>query len=96
MPINGLSSFLSATPGGLDSIAVMANELNADSTVVLTVHFCRLMLVLILGPQLVAVFSKTFQKRLKRAQNLETPYTESDEKSYFEICRAPCASGRPR
>jgi membrane AbrB-like protein len=95
MPINGLSSFLAATPGGLDSIAVMANELNADSTVVLTVHFCRLMLVLILGPQLVRVFSKTFQKRLKRAHSLGTAYTSSDEK-YFEICPAPCPSGRPR
>jgi uncharacterized protein len=96
MPINALSAYLAATPGGLDSIAVMANELHADATIVLTVHFCRLMLVLIFGPPLVSVFAKYCNKwRITEKSSLRN-YTEKHEKSHSQIRRSPAASSRPQ
>jgi len=56
--LDGASAYLASTPGGLDSVAVVANEIKADSAVVLSVHFTRLLLVLISGPQLVKAFSR--------------------------------------
>lgn len=92
MPINALSSYLAATPGGLDSIAVMASELHADATIVLTVHFLRLMLVLLLGPWLVSIFAK-YCNKWTFAQNLGlSTYTDKHEKSHSAIRRQSAAS----
>jgi hypothetical protein len=61
--LDGASAYLAATPGGLDSVAVVANEIKANSALVLSVHFSRLMLVLLSGPQLVPVFTKWLKPR---------------------------------
>ncbi len=95
MPINALSSYLAATPGGLDSIAVMADELHADATVVLTVHFLRLMLVLIFGPWLVSVFAK-YCNKWRLSENFDSKtYTGWNEEPNSTICRSPAASAKP-
>ena len=49
-----LTAYLAATPGGIDSVAVLAADLKADATLVLAVHFLRLMAVLVVGPTLIA------------------------------------------
>jgi membrane AbrB-like protein len=94
MPINALSSYLAATPGGLDSIAVMASELHADATVILTVHFLRLMLVLILGPWLVSMFAKYCNKWSFCQNSATKTYTDKHEKSHLTIRRPSAASSR--
>jgi membrane AbrB-like protein len=95
MPINALSAYLASTPGGLDSIAVMANELHADAAIVITVHFCRLMLVLIFGPPLVSVFAKYCNKWRISEKSSPRNYTENHEKSHSQVRRSPAASSRP-
>jgi membrane AbrB-like protein len=92
MPVNALSSYLAATPGGLDSIAVMASELHADATVVLTVHFLRLILVLLLGPGLVSIFAKYCNKWTFAQKEPFLTYTDKHEKSHPAIRRTPAAS----
>ncbi len=47
------SAYLAATPGGLDSVAVLSAELHVDTGVILTVQLVRLLCVLIFGPWLV-------------------------------------------
>jgi len=53
LPLDGVSAYLAATPGGLDSVAAVASELHADSALIVTVHLARLLGVLLLGPWLV-------------------------------------------
>ncbi len=50
-----VSSYLAATPGGLDSVAAVATELHVDTTVILAMHLVRLLCVLVAGPWLVRV-----------------------------------------
>jgi uncharacterized protein len=53
MHLDPVSAYLAATPGGLDSVAAVAAELQGDTAVILTVHLVRLLCVLIFGPWLV-------------------------------------------
>jgi membrane AbrB-like protein len=53
LPLDAVSAYLAATPGGLDSVAAVASELHADSALIITVHLARLLAVLLLGPWLV-------------------------------------------
>jgi membrane AbrB-like protein len=53
MGLDPISAYLAATPGGLDSVAAVATELQGDTAVILTVHLVRLLCVLIIGPWLV-------------------------------------------
>jgi membrane AbrB-like protein len=53
MGLDPISAYLAATPGGLDSVAAVAAELQGDTAVILTVHLVRLLCVLIAGPWLV-------------------------------------------
>jgi uncharacterized protein len=53
MRLDLASSYLAAAPGGLDSVAAVAAEFQADSAVILTIHFARLMSVLLIGPWIV-------------------------------------------
>jgi hypothetical protein len=53
MKLDGVSAYLAATPGGLDSVAAVAAELQGDTAIILTVHLTRLLCVLIIGPWLV-------------------------------------------
>jgi uncharacterized protein len=69
MGLDPVSAYLAATPGGLDSVAAVAAELQGDTAVILTVHLVRLLCVLIVGPWLVRACSKWLGKRA----NLEDP-----------------------
>ncbi len=53
LKISPLSAYLAATPGGLDSIAAMAGEVGADSSIILVIQTARLLSVLLFGPWLV-------------------------------------------
>jgi membrane AbrB-like protein len=55
--LDAVSAYLAATPGGLDSVAAVAAELQGDTAIILTVHIVRLLCVLIVGPWLVRAFS---------------------------------------
>ncbi|MBV9126980.1 MAG: AbrB family transcriptional regulator [Verrucomicrobia bacterium] len=62
------SAYLAATPGGIDSVAAVATDLKADATLVLAVHFLRLMSVLVVGPPLVRALSGRLHRAgLRRA-----------------------------
>jgi membrane AbrB-like protein len=63
MGLDPVSAYLAATPGGLDSVAAVATELQGDTAVILTVHLVRLLCVLIVGPGLVRACSKWLGKR---------------------------------
>jgi membrane AbrB-like protein len=63
MGLDPVSAYLAATPGGLDSVAVVATELRGDTAVILTVHLVRLLCVLILGPWLVRGCSRWLEKK---------------------------------
>jgi uncharacterized protein len=58
MGLDPVSAYLAATPGGLDSVAAVATELQGDTAVILTVHLVRLLCVLIVGPWLVRACSR--------------------------------------
>ncbi len=62
-----MSAYLAATPGGIDSVAVLAADLKADATLVLAVHFLRLMAVLIIGPTLIPKLAGRFPPRATAA-----------------------------
>ncbi len=65
LKIDLLSAYLAATPGGLDSVAVMATDLKADAALILAVHSLRLISVLVLGPFLVQIVGR----RLAESEN---------------------------
>jgi uncharacterized protein len=62
MGLDPVSAYLAATPGGLDSVAAVATELQGDTAVILTVHLVRLLCVLTVGPWLVRACSKWMPK----------------------------------
>jgi uncharacterized membrane protein AbrB (regulator of aidB expression) len=43
MHLNFISAYLAATPGGLDSVAAVATDLHVDTTIVVSMHFIRLL-----------------------------------------------------
>jgi membrane AbrB-like protein len=63
MGLDPVSAYLAATPGGLDSVAAVATELQGDTAIILTVHLVRLLCVLIAGPWLVRACSRWVGKR---------------------------------
>jgi uncharacterized protein len=63
MGLDPVSAYLAATPGGLDSVAAVAAELQGDTAVILTVHLVRLLCVLTVGPWLVRACSRWLGKR---------------------------------
>jgi membrane AbrB-like protein len=48
-PIDGLTAYLATTPGGIDSVAVIALDSNADAPLVLAVQMLRLFAVILAG-----------------------------------------------
>lgn len=52
LPINYLTAFLATSPGGLDSVAIIAIGSKADVSFVLAVQTLRLFVVLVTGPTL--------------------------------------------
>ncbi len=58
--LDAVSAYLAATPGGLDSVAAIANEVQGNMAIILTIHFVRLMAVLLAGPWLVRGSAQVF------------------------------------
>ena len=58
MGLDATSAYLAATPGGLDSVAAVAAELQSDTAIILAVHMVRLLFVLAAGPWLVRACCK--------------------------------------
>ncbi len=50
LPIDFLTAFLATSPGGLDSVAIIAVGSHADTSFVLAVQTLRLVVVLLIGP----------------------------------------------
>ncbi len=48
-PIDGLTAYLATTPGGIDSVAVVALGSGADAPLVLAVQMLRLFAVILAG-----------------------------------------------
>lgn len=72
LEIDLLSAYLAATPGGLDSVAVMATDLKADAALILAVHSLRLISVLVIGPYLVQTVAQRLNRQCVDVQNLES------------------------
>ena len=61
--MDSVSAFLAATPGILESVGAVAAEMQADTTVILTVHILRLICVILLAPWLVKAAQKWLVER---------------------------------
>jgi uncharacterized membrane protein AbrB (regulator of aidB expression) len=48
-PVDGLTAYLATTPGGIDSVAIMALGSGADAPLVLAVQMLRLFAVVLAG-----------------------------------------------
>jgi membrane AbrB-like protein len=79
--LSGVTAYLAATPGGLDSVAVIASEVRADPAIVLTVHFSRLVLVLTTGPLLVKLFSRIMTGHIRTNEIIDLEKLEKKEVS---------------
>ncbi|MEK0084878.1 AbrB family transcriptional regulator [Geminicoccaceae bacterium SYSU G07066] len=63
LPIDGLTAFLATSPGGLDSVAIIAVGSNADVPFVLAIQTLRLFLVVLVGPPLARFIARTAPRR---------------------------------
>lgn len=63
LPIDGLTAFLATSPGGLDSVAIIAVGSNADVPFVLAIQTLRLFLVVLVGPPLARLIARTAPRR---------------------------------
>lgn len=54
--LNWATAIISAVPGGLPAMTAMAEDLDADATVVAAIHFSRLTTILVIVPLLLQVF----------------------------------------
>jgi membrane AbrB-like protein len=59
LPIDGLTAFLATTPGGLDSVAIIAVGSGADVAFVLALQTLRLFLVILVGPPMARLIAST-------------------------------------
>ena len=57
MPISPITAYLATSPGGLDSVAVIALASGGDMNIIATVQALRLLIVLFFGPILVRKMS---------------------------------------
>ena len=69
MNVDPLTAYLAMSPGGVDSVAIIAASGNADMSFVMTMQTARLILVLICGPAIARWLTlhrnqKTYQKKL--------------------------------
>jgi len=48
-PVDGLTAYLATTPGGIDSVAIMALGSGADAPLVLEIQMLRLLAVVMAG-----------------------------------------------
>jgi membrane AbrB-like protein len=63
LPVDGLTAFLATSPGGLDSVAIIAVGSNADVPFVLAIQTLRLLLIVLIGPPLARLIAKTAPRR---------------------------------
>lgn len=56
--IDPLTAYLATSPGGMDSIAIIAASTPVDMAFVMTMHMARFLLVLLLGPMLTRWLSR--------------------------------------
>ncbi len=59
--IDFLSAFLGTSPGGADSVAIIATNIPVDTGFVMTMQISRFLLVMVLGPLLAQWLSKSMQ-----------------------------------
>ena len=69
MHLDPASAYLAATPGGLDSVAVLSAELHVDTGVILAVQLVRLLCVLAFGPWLVKACTRWMGGRQTKLRN---------------------------
>jgi membrane AbrB-like protein len=70
--IDLFTAFLATSPGGLDTIAIIAATTNSDVSFVLTLHLMRLLILLTIGPYLARLLM------LKHKPPKDTPPTPMD------------------
>jgi len=56
--LDALTAYLATSPGGLDSVAIIAVGSNADVATVLAIQTLRVFVVILLGPQIAKLISK--------------------------------------
>jgi len=56
--IDSLTAYLATSPGGLDSIAVIANGSRADTPFILAMQTMRLFIVILTGPAIAKLISR--------------------------------------
>lgn len=56
--VDPLTAYLATSPGGMDSIAIIAASTRVDVALVMTMHMARFLLVLLLGPSLARWLSR--------------------------------------
>jgi len=56
--LDALTAYLSTSPGGLDSVAIIAVGSNADIATVLAIQTLRLFVVILVGPQVAKLISR--------------------------------------
>ena len=56
--IDGLTAYLATSPGGLDSVAIIATSTPVDVPFVMALQTVRLLLLLILGPWIASQVAK--------------------------------------
>ncbi len=69
--IDPLTAYLAMSPGGLDTIAIIAASSNADMSFVMTMQTARLLLVLICGPMI----ARWLTVRQQRKKQLESSFS---------------------
>jgi membrane AbrB-like protein len=57
-PLDGATALISGVPGGLPAMVAIADESEADATVVTAIHFSRLTTILLLLPALIPAFTE--------------------------------------
>ena len=58
LDIDGLTAFLATSPGGLDSVAIIAIGSHADVPFVLAIQTLRLFLIILVGPALARLIAR--------------------------------------
>ncbi len=56
--LDALTAYLATSPGGLDSVAIIAVGSNADVATVLAIQTLRVFVVILLGPQIAKLISR--------------------------------------
>ncbi|AZB44040.1 AbrB family transcriptional regulator [Bacillus sp. FJAT-42376] len=61
-PVNFVSAFLSLSPGGMDQMALIAREVNADLSIVVCYQLFRILFIFLAVPPLIRVIFRTILK----------------------------------